>query len=412
MDNLLLLGIMVSVSGVAFISLTVKSSIHPLIFAGVCLMWAVIVNSMIGPSDSKGWMGFNLSGLYKTRATRGNLIIPHGVHQLFLGFHSVLAAIVSNYQQQSTNIESDLDHIRGMLNKSIQELTTSFQSIELDSKIQQDLVLDLAGHSIKKKGSEDGIDFEVLINETWEVLTTFADNVVHTSKFSMELINNMHDVKDSMKGILHVLAGVENISHSTKTLALNAGIEAARAGEAGRGFAVLSTEVRKLSAQSSGLSQEIRTHVKLSEKTLQEVETSASDLASLVTIHMQSAIDEKNKVSDTMQHLKALNKRTVGGFQEISKLNKQIKSKMDVSVRVLQFEDVIAQKIELIANRIRKFGEALNRLDEIEMKLESLPATSSGGLIVPEKVLTEVNRMIIQTVQSLHENKAESHTGI
>jgi len=60
-----------------------------------------------------------------------------------------------------------------------------------------------------------------------------------------------------LHGVKKISELIQNIADQTKLLALNAAIESARAGEAGRGFAIVASEVKSLSEQTQSAAKDI-----------------------------------------------------------------------------------------------------------------------------------------------------------
>ncbi|MGR9114519.1 MAG: methyl-accepting chemotaxis protein [Gammaproteobacteria bacterium] len=260
-----------------------------------------------------------------------------------------------------TAFNNELQQVKSFVADAVVTMSESFNGLNDLASNQLNVVHSLISNmeGAHKQDQDGRINFHQFAKETEKLLTDFVNHILSVSKHSMDMVNIVNDIDEHMELIGKLLTDVQGIADQTNLLALNAAIEAARAGEAGRGFAVVADEVRKLSKHSDKFSEEIKSVVRDSKN---NIEQAKSMIESMASKDMTIMITSKSQIDEMMADIAKMNDTITYKLNEVSELTRQIEYNVNNAVRALQFEDMARQLIEYMQANTRHFQAMIDEM--------------------------------------------------
>ena len=221
-----------------------------------------------------------------------------------------------------------------------------------------------------------------MAQEGANIVGKVVTGINHVQSQSLELKSDMTVLGKQAEDIGQIMNVISDIADQTNLLALNAAIEAARAGEAGRGFAVVADEVRKLAEKTMTATKEVgeaiqqiqngtRKNIDNVDRTVKTIED-ATALAKASGDTLSQIVDFVDRSTDQVRAIATASEEQSSASEEINR------SVEEVNRIAAETKDALRQSAQAVSDMAQQAQELNSMVQEMqggEDRQSALPAS-------------------------------------
>ncbi len=275
---------------------------------------------------------------------------------------------------QLEGVVQALDHGAEILNQSLENVRK--QAIEAASRLSEaatamnemnSTVLEVASNAEGAADAASSVQSQA--HEGNQLVLKTIDSLRMLRELSLNLKTDMEGLDKQAKDIGAVLTLIRDIADQTNLLALNAAIEAARAGEAGRGFAVVADEVRKLAEKTMSATRDVESAI---ESIQQGTYKSFTTMDQAVT-----AIEETSHIGEDSGHaLEKISFLAEDSSVRVSAIaaaaTEQSAASEEINRSITEVNHLSAEIADVIHDAVERTGEMLKEAHVLSDILEQM----------------------------------------
>ena len=315
--------------------------------------------------------------------------------------HFYLAAEMEQQQKVITrekldreNVIKNLGEMIDSVEAGISRLTSASKELEASSEEQTSAATEQASGI-----TEVSATFEEL-SITARQIAQSTEQLVTSSQAALQMLEQDHkQLKDAYRQISQIselsklnasqiseldkkstfisemVKIITEVANKTNLLSLNASIEAARAGEAGRGFSVVSAEIRELSKETIASSKKVtRAAEEISDFIRQVVGTSEEELQGV-----ENSVQVVEGVFNSIEDISKKINNNYSFMQKIEVSTKQQESGSRQAAETMkQMSEISKQSLEVSRQSMTAIKDLVNLADNLTETAEKMKMDSDG----------------------------------